>query len=80
MERDEDWNGRWEERTKALRKESGNEISSDPLVSFLYELMRDYLPCGKVEEIMINSLDGKECLFTNGYLARYAKNIAKKLR
>lgn len=67
-----------EDQTIKLRNESGTEESSDPLVSFLYELMRDYVPCGTIEKIM-HSCNNDRCIFTNGYLARYAKNITKRL-
>ena len=62
-------------RTDSLRKESGKIKSKDELVVFLYILMRDYLPCGYVEEIIQNNVlkeKNKECTFTNGYLASYA--------
>ena len=70
---------KWEERFAELRKASGDIKSNDQLVSFLYELMRDYVPCGTVERIA-QGCSYKEYSFTNGFLASYAKNIAKKLR
>jgi len=63
----------------ALRMNSGEVNSSSKLVSFLYELMRDHLPPGKVEEIVRNSCQPEECYYTNGYLANYAKDIANRL-
>ncbi len=69
---------RAEENTK-MRKRSGNIESSDPLVSFLYELMRDHLPPGKVESIVRDSLH-PETKFTNGWLASYAEDVATRLR
>lgn len=63
-----------------LRTQSGNINSDDPLVSFLYILMRDYIPVGAVESILIDHIIGKECSeFTNGWLAEYAKYVAEKL-
>jgi hypothetical protein len=67
------------DQIEKLREESGREESTDPLISFLYELMRDHVPCGVVEGLMTNC-DNSRCIFTNGYLARYAKNVAKRLR
>jgi hypothetical protein len=66
--------------TEALRKISGEFTSKDPVVVFLYHLMRDHLPTADVEKLVQDSqINGKECLFTNGYLARYAENLAQRL-
>lgn len=67
---------------KELRERSGSVDSNDPLVSFLYILMRDHLPLGKVEEIVMNHAQyGQEdSYFTNGWLANYCKDIAERLR
>lgn len=70
----------------ALRERSGSVDSSDPLVSFLYILMRDHLPAGVVEGIMQKHVvlegtdDGDESQFSNGFIARYAKDVAARLR
>lgn len=61
-----------------LRLRSGEEISENPLVSFLYELMRDYVAPGVVERIVLNS-PAKRTKFSNGYLAQYAKDLAYRL-
>lgn|SRR5690606_32968157 len=54
--------------------------SKNALVSFLYELMRDHLPCGTVEKLVNdenpNNIDIE---FSNGYLARYAEDLANRL-
>ena len=64
-----------------LRKRSGTKRSYDKLVSFLYVLMRDHLPAGAVEEIMLKQVELKgESVFTNGWLAEYSKDIAKRLK
>jgi hypothetical protein len=62
-----------------LRERSGSINSEDRLVSFLYELMRDHLPVGTVEDVLRNSMM-KETQFTNGYLAKYAEDIAARMR
>jgi uncharacterized membrane protein len=54
--------------------------SNDPLVSFLYSLMRDHLPAGVVEELVQKCSFKQTTRFTNGYLANYAMNIAKRLK
>lgn len=70
------------QRMNQLREKSGKVISKDPLVSFLYELMRDHLPAGTVETLINGTLwpGSEEVLFTNGFLARYAENLAEILR
>ncbi len=69
-----------EERTKALREASGQVVYTDALTSFLYELMRDHLPAGKVEEMVAGVLsEPEERLFTNGWLANYANHLAELL-
>ena len=69
-----------EEKTQ-LKKRSGSIGSTSKLVSFLYELMRDEVPAGIVERILNNSTgpESEHCTFTNGYLAQYAIDVAKRL-
>ena len=62
-----------------LRAATGKVTSTDPMVAFLYELMRDHLPLGKVEELVRNS-PKMEYVFTNGFLANYAKDLAERLK
>ena len=64
-----------------MRAESGNVTSPDPLVSFLYILMRDHLNPGKMESILLNGPHGGvESVYSNGWLANYCKYIAQRLR
>jgi len=55
-------------------------IKNNKIVTFLYLLMRDELPCGVVERI-VQELEntGKNYFFSNGYLADYAYEIAERL-
>lgn len=57
-----------------------SNVVQDPraLVSFLYELMRDHVPPGVVEHLVITSPAGLTT-YTNGHLARYAKELADRL-
>jgi len=66
-------------RIDELREASGKVIYTDPLTSFFYELIRDELPAGTVEKIVRNvAAEGnKEIVFTNGWLAQYAHNLAE---
>lgn len=70
------------DRTKELREESGRVAFTDPLTSFLYQLMRDEVPCGTIETIVkdVISEGNVEIIFTNGYLAKYANNLAELIR
>lgn len=63
----------------ALRKRSGDVRIKSKLVSFLYELMRDHLPPGEVEKLVKASQD-PDVSYTNGYLAKYAKDLANRLK
>lgn len=66
-----------------IKEVSGNIKSNDPLVHFLYILMRDHLSCGKVEDIMfdVNEFSkNKDTDFGNGWLAQYCMDIAKRLK
>jgi hypothetical protein len=67
---------------RGIRDRSGTVSSTNPMVSFLYELMRGHVPPGVVEQIMANMEveRGKEVVFTNGWLANYAKDVAARLR
>ena len=65
------------EQNDRLRTDSGKINSSDPLVSFLYELMRDHLPVGTVERLIRNN--SGEVKFTNGWLAQIALDQARRL-
>jgi hypothetical protein len=63
-----------------LRQRSGEVDSDDPLVSFLYGLMRDHLPATTVESLVVASPGYTTTLYTNGWLALYAKDLAARLR
>lgn len=67
--------------SEKLREITGNVKSNKKLVTFLYLLMKDELVCGKVEHIVseIEKYNKKEQLFTNGWLAKYADNLALRL-
>ena len=67
------------DETKALRERSGAIKINSKLVSFLYELMRDHLPPGKIEELVRASQD-PDCTYTNGWLAKYAQDLANRLK
>lgn len=63
-----------------LRKASGNRSSSDPLVGFLYLLMRDHVPTGVVGDLLREVTKPVEWQFTNGFLEQYAEHVRNRLR
>lgn len=54
----------------------------DSLVAFLYQLLRDYVTSGAVEEILEDQKYKLGSMYTlsNGFLAQYAKDVAMRLR
>jgi len=68
------------EQIEAMRERSGHFSSDCKLTSFLYSLLRDHVQPGEVETIM-SELDNFETTFyTNGWLAKYAEDISKRLQ
>jgi hypothetical protein len=68
-------------RTKAETCMCSGEVSSDdPLVSFLYLLMRDHVPLGVVAGLIDVSCGAMLSQFTNGWLAEYARDCVSRLR
>ena len=75
-----DEKARWDQQNKDLTVASGNVEDKRSMVSFLYELMRDHLPPGKVEEIVRHVLaEDYERRYCNGWLAQYAQSVADRL-
>ena len=71
------------EHIKRMREASGNVNYRNHLITFIYILGRDHLSLGQIEEIMIqNNLNDSiypEIEFTNGWLADWAEDVAKRL-
>lgn len=63
---------------KRIRIASGSVNIRSRLTSFLYELLRDHLPAGAVEEIARNCTE-QDVQYSNGWLALYADNLSKQL-
>jgi hypothetical protein len=68
-----------ENTIESLRDRSGCVEIDSLLVSVLYELMRDHVPPGIIEEIIKNSSKDTKVLYTNGWLAKYAEDLALRL-
>lgn len=70
-----------------MRKASGELTDDRLLVTFLYLLLRDELPAGRVEWVMLqlsnahdfatNKIEASD--LTNGWIGRYAQDIAERL-
>ena len=74
-----------------IRERSGFVDSNDKLVVFIYLLGRDYLSLGQIEKIMrditkhnfmidFSLSPNKTYMFSNGWLAEYAKDVAERLK
>ena len=61
-----------------LRTRSGEVNINSRLVGFIYDLVRDHLPLGTVEAI-VRECKISDINYTNGWLARYAEDVAARL-
>lgn len=62
---------------------SGRFTSSDPIVAFLYDLMKLHLPTGDVAKLVYDAArisGANSCEYTNGWLAQYAAHLSATLR
>ena len=67
-------------RNDMLRDASGKVDLSGRLVGFLYDLMRDHVPPGKVESLLRQQMGPwKNVKYSNGWLAKYANDVATEL-
>lgn len=71
---------RRERQVASLRARSGLVRSRDPLVKFLYLLMRGEVVPGRVAALVNKADSLDEALFTNGWLAQYAIDCANRLK
>ena len=66
---------------KRMRESSGIIKDNNKFVCFIYLLGRDHLSLGIIEEIMGNIKNEKiEYIYTNGWLAQYAKDVVNRLK
>lgn len=66
----------------AMRVRSGHVKDTDPLVSLLYSLIISELPVGRIEKLMIeiDAFKERQVKYTNGWIAKYAQDLAFRLR
>lgn len=70
-----------DEQNKIMREASGNVQIECKLTSFFYELLRDHVPISEVESLVRRVANETEpVIYTNGWLAKYAENIVKRLQ
>jgi hypothetical protein len=66
-----------------MHERSGVVRSNDPLVAFLYVVLRDHVQPGTIESIMLNHVEYTttgQSVYSNGWLAAYAQDLASRLR
>jgi hypothetical protein len=63
---------------ESMRERSGKVQYNSRLVGFLYDLMRDHVPPGVVENLLDQQAN-PDITYTNGWLAQYANDIAQRL-
>ncbi len=76
-------NEKIKKHSERMRERSGHVTHPTRLVAFLYCLIRDYVPPGIIEEIMLNQnidKDRGDTLYSNGWLAQYAIDLEKRLK
>ena len=64
---------------ESVREASGLFSSADPVTALLYILMRDHVPASVIENTVSALIPGPYQL-TNGWLGRYADDLAQHLR
>lgn len=82
---DDEWQSLFAAENKKMRLRTGGATTTDPLVVFLYLLMRDVVPSGTIEqkasEAIISCQRGEgSIIFTNGYLSGHAADLAERFK
>ena len=62
-----------------LRDRSGRVTDRRPLVGLLYDLLRDEVPPARIERLVREQGGGDQFVFSNGWLAQYAQDLANRL-
>lgn len=60
---------------------SGRVSGHEPIIAFIYTLLRDHLTPGTIEDIMLTQVPvaGVKTTYSNGWLAHYAADVARRL-
>lgn len=67
---------------RPIHERSGGFDCDDPLVELLYVLLRDHVLPGDLEKLVadIRSSKHSSAQYSNGWLARYAQDLAQRIR
>mgnify|MGYP001009161481 CR=1 FL=1 len=70
-----------EKSFQELRNRSGNKVDTDKFIAFIYQLCRDYVTLGEIEQAVLDCTGpGSDSFnFTNGYLYEYVKDVVNRL-
>ena len=71
-----------EDRMRYTQLTSGTQTFPDQLTNFLYTLMRDHLPTGMVEKLVLQIEEEQTkqpIIYCNGWLAEYSNYLALRL-
>lgn len=61
-----------------MNERSGNIQYNNRLVGFIYDLMRDHVTPGVIEKVLGQQIES-DIVYTNGWLAQYANDVANRL-
>ena len=64
---------------KNMFKRSKEIVDDNKLVNFIYILGRDHLTLGRIELIFKDHVSEKKTIYSNGWLANWAQDLAKRL-
>lgn len=64
-----------------MHNRSGQAHDSDALVSLFYDLLRDHIHPGDLEKLVRSACEhsSKTIVYSNGWLAEYARDMVKRL-
>ncbi len=74
-----------DQNTKRMKEASGDYTTDNLLVAFLYLLIRDGTPPGRIEAILLSLSDWNddqeitEHRLTNGWIAQYCEDVAMRI-
>ncbi len=78
---DERWRRQFTKQAQEdIKKCSGEFSSNDRLTAIFYELLRDHIAPGVLQQVFCENPPGTRNHFTNGWLAKYAAHLAKDVR
>lgn len=66
---------------QAMHERSGRVHRQDVLIAILYDLLRDHVQPGVLEQVVRDNLNCGPCMFvySNGWLAQEAEDIVRRI-